>query len=58
MAREVYTPTCFVHPLSLVLGQELNIAYPRHGLDAGKDFILMGRRASLPGKRVEITVWG
>lgn len=58
VAREVYTPTCFVHPLSLVLGQELNIAYPRHGLDAGKDFILMGRRASLPGKRVEITVWG
>lgn len=58
VAREIYAPACFVHPLSLVLGQELNITYPRHGLGSGQNFILVGRRASLPSKRVDITVWG
>lgn len=58
VAREIYTPSCFVHPLSLVLGQEMRIVYPRHGLAAGKDFILVGRRASLPSKRVDVTVYG
>lgn len=58
VAREVYTPTCFVHPLALALGDEIRIAYPRNGLAEGKDFILVGRRAALPGKRVEVTVWG
>lgn len=56
--RDRYAPSCFIHPLRLALGQEINVAFPRHGLDEGKDFILVGRRVELPGKRVEVVLWG
>lgn len=43
---------------ALDIGVELRLEYPRLGLDAGRDFIVMGLLPDLARNRAELILWG
>ena len=42
----------------LEIGKELNLAYPRFGLDAGKNFVILGVEPDYQLNRARLILWG
>ena len=56
--RQSYVVRVKAQPFTLDLGQTVTVIYPRHGLDAGKTFLVVGMAEDSAVNEVELTLWG
>ncbi len=56
--RQSYRVRVKAQPFTLDLGQSVTVVYPRHGLDSGKTFLVVGMAEESAVNEVELTLWG
>ena len=56
--RDTWVVRVWGHFLTFALGDTVTFAYPRFGLDAGKNFLVLGIEEDAETERTELTLWG
>ena len=57
-ARDLFRVRVKTRPYSLSLGNTIRISYPRHGLAAGRNLVLVGLSEDSAYDEAELTLWG
>lgn len=57
-ARDTFEVTVKTQPFALDLDDEVRLLYPRHGLNGGKDFRIIGLKEDSRVNQVAMTLWG
>jgi hypothetical protein len=59
--REIYEATVYLGDALIAvldISEEITLQYPRFGLDAGKDFVVLGLEVDYQLNRARIILWG
>jgi len=56
--RDIYRVIVRGHQFKRALGETVTLKYPRFGLSAGKDYIVIGLREDTRLKTTELVLWG